>query len=41
MPIVFVHGVNNRIESHSYKVGTLVITKFLQRHFAVLTPTEN
>lgn len=34
MPIVFVHGVNNRIEDPSYKVGTLVISQFLQRHFA-------
>ncbi len=33
MPLVFVHGVNNRKEDPGYKAGVLVTTKFLDRHF--------
>ena len=34
MPIVFVHGVNTRKTDPGYDVQLLVITKFIQAHFA-------
>jgi hypothetical protein len=34
MPIVFVHGVNTRNTEPGYDAGLLVITKFIQAHFA-------
>jgi len=34
MPIVFVHGVNTRNTEPGYDAGLLVMTKFVQAHFA-------
>jgi hypothetical protein len=36
MPILFIHGVNNRIEDASYNTGVLVQSGFIARHLSAL-----